>query len=125
MSYGLNSTTFPEEIYAEKSASLVVLNKPWINVTDSEKVVLEKILGLAQLSLNHVKIITADKLDILQWTEKPRVVLAFGIDAPGLSKNENLDVQGVKLVVTLDLLSLESADKETKQKLASAIKNLI
>ena len=124
MSYSLQETIFQEEIYSIPPQSVVVLNKAWEKISDSEKSLLEKILGLAQVSLNQVQIISLQKLDILQWRERQARVLAFGLNTPGLSTNEVLDVQEVKLVVTADLATLETAPKEIKQKLATAVKSL-
>ena len=124
MSYNWSNTIYQEEVYSVGPKPVVVLSKPWTYTSDSEKILLEKILGLAHSSIGNVKIITSEKLDILQWVERPPVVIAFGLDLPGLSKNEILDVHEVKLVITSDLVSLETTGKETKQKLAHAIKSL-
>lgn len=124
MSYSLQDAIFPEEVYSIPPKSVIALNKTWEATTIAEKTLLEKILSLAQVSINQVTIIALQKLDIMQWTTKPARVLAFGFDTPGLAKNEVIDVQDVKLVVSMDLRTLETADKETKQKLATSVKNL-
>ena len=122
MSYTLNNTIYPEELYSVPVRPVVVLSKPWEQTTEAEKILLEKILGLAQLSLRHVKIFPVQNLDLARKQPGIKKIIAFGIDHSGLPENEILDIPETKLIVTSDLISLETADKETKQKLANALR---
>ena len=117
--------TFQEELYVTPARTVVALPNPWNEIRESEKLLLDKILGLAQLSLNHVKVVVTSKPDVVKWEERPSRVIAFGLDAPGLSQNEVLEIQGIKLIVTSGLAELENADKGTKKKLAEALKVLV
>jgi len=118
------SNIFQEELYYVTVKPIVVLPTHWQAIRESEKVFLEKILASVKLSLNHVKVISTDKLDVLQWKERPACVIAFGIDMPGLSQNEVIEIQDVKMIVTSNLVDLEKADKEVKSKLSSALKQM-
>lgn len=116
--------SFQEELYRIPPMPVVALPMGWQDIPESDKILLEKILKLGMISLNHVKIIIATKPDVLAWNERPNQVIAFGLDAPGLSQNELLDIQGIKLIVTSKLAELESAPLALKQKLTAALKQM-
>lgn len=118
------SKTFQEELYHVPVKPIVALATAWQAICESEKILLEKILGLARISLNSVKVISTNKLDLLQWHEKPNHVIAFGIASPGLAQNEVIEIQSIKMIVTSSLSELETAEKEVKQKLSGALKQM-
>jgi DNA polymerase III psi subunit len=115
--------TYPEELYLVPSQPVVALNTEWSSISESERILLEKILASVKLSLNHVKLITTRKLDILQWTNRPDRVIAFGIEVPGLSKYEVIEIHGIKLIVAAGLTDLE-VDAEAKKKLWNALRQM-
>jgi hypothetical protein len=119
------SQTFQEEVYVVAPKPVVALPKPWGEMTEGEKILLEKILASAKVSLGRVRVIVSNKPDVLQWSERPQQVIAFGLDAPGLAQNEVLEIQRIKLIVTSSLTELETADKETKKKLVEALKGMM
>lgn len=124
MNHSLTRSIFNEELYSVSPRPIVVLANSWNNFTSEEKSLLEKILGLAAITLNNVTIVSSDKLDILQWPDKPNVVIAFGLDIPGLPKNEIIEVQGSKVIITSALTAVANLEKEAKQKLARALSEL-
>jgi DNA polymerase III psi subunit len=108
--------TFQEELYAIPPKPVVAITTTWNVLTDSEKVLLDRILGAVRLSLNHVKIITTTQLDVLNWQNKPSHVLAFGLEMPGFSLYEPFEVQGIKIILAPAPSALEN-DKDGKTKL--------
>src|SRR6185436_11364260 len=95
--------TFQEELYAIPSKPVIVIPSSWNTFSEGEKALLEKILASVRHTLNHVSVISTNKLDVLQWKNKPSQVIAFGIEAPGLSKHELIETQNIKLIVTVSL----------------------
>jgi len=118
------SNIFQEELYDVAVKPIVVLPTPWQAISESEKVFLEKILTSVRLSLNHVKVISTSKPDVIQWKERPAFVISFGIDMPGLSQNEVIEIQNIKMILTPSLADLQKADKEVKTKLLNALKHM-
>lgn len=118
------SHAFQEELYLVPIKPIVALPVAWTEIRESDKTLLAKILGLAKITLNHVNVLTTNKLDVMQWRARPRQVIAFGIDAPGISQNEIVEIQDIKLIVTSSLSDLETMGKEAKQKLAGALKQM-
>ncbi len=118
------SHAFQEELYRVPIKPVVALPVAWSEIRESDKTLLVKILGLAKIALNHVNVLTTNKLDVLQWRARPSQVIAFGIDAPGLSQNEIIEIQDIKLIVTSSLPDLETMSKDTKQKLAGTLKQM-
>ena len=116
--------SFKEELYQLPPKPVVALPMGWQHIPEKEKVLLERILKSGMMSLNHVKIVTATKPDVLAWSERPNQVIAFGLDSPGLGQNELLDIQGIKLIVTSKLSELEAAPLAMKQKLTAALKQM-
>jgi hypothetical protein len=125
MNVEIFSQTYQEEIYVVSPKPVVALPKPWGEIPEGEKILLEKILASAKISMGRVKVIVSSKPDVLQWSERPQQVIAFGLEAPGLAQNEVLEIQGIKLIVTSSLAELEVADKETKKKLVDALKKMM
>jgi DNA polymerase III psi subunit len=117
------STVFQEELYHIPAKPIVALAVNWSSIRESEKVLLEKILVSVRLSLNHVCVTTTNKLDVLQWTDKPSQVIAFGIDAPGLSRHELIEIHDIRLIVASSLADLET-DQEAKKKLWNSLRQM-
>lgn len=115
--------TFQEELYVIPSKPVVAIPSLWDAIRENEKILLEKILASARLTPNHVSIISTSKLDVVQWKDRPSRVIAFGIDAPGLSKHDLIEIQGIKLIVATSLAELDT-DNEAKKKLWNSLKQM-
>lgn len=116
-------STFQEELYRIPPKTVVAISTPWKTISDSEKTLLEKILGAVKLSINHVKVVHTAQLDILKWPNKPSHVLAFGLEMPGFSLYEPFEVQDIQIILAANLSSLDQ-DKEGKQKLWAGLKKV-
>lgn len=117
-------TTFPEELYSVPAKPVIVLKQKWSELAETEITLLENVLKSASLKIDQFKIIISDQLDILNWNERPKQVIAIGLAPAGLSLNEVLDIQGVKLVATVGLDSLASQDKAAKLKIKASLLEL-
>jgi DNA polymerase III psi subunit len=115
------NNTYEEELYIVSTKPVVVLDIEWDKIREGEKTLLEKILSSVKLSLNHVKVVCNSKPDVANWTDRPKHVLVFGSEIAGLSKNELLDVQGIKLIISSSLENLDK-DSEAKKKLWNSLK---
>src|SRR5690349_5084940 len=117
------SNTFPEELYQVTPSPVVVLNTDWSKISESEKALLDKILSSVKLSLHHVKVVCHAKPDVMNWTDRPSHVIVFGREIAGLAKNELLNVQGIRLIITSTLEALDK-DNEAKKKLWNSLKQM-
>jgi DNA polymerase III psi subunit len=115
--------TFQEELYSIPPKPVVAIAAPWNTLSETEKALLDKILGAVRLSLNHVSVITISKLDVLKWTDKPSHVIAFGLEMTGFNLYEPFEVQGIQVILSAKLSALDQ-DKEGKQKLWSGLKRV-
>lgn len=115
--------TFSEEVYHTPAPFVVAIPSRWDALNQAEKGLLEKILGALKLSLHHVRILETQQLDIAAWVDAPSKVIAFGVHAPGVAKNEVHYIQSTKFIVTATLAELEP-DAEGKKKLWGALKVL-
>jgi len=123
MTYTVSNTTYQEEIYSIPAQPVILLAKPWSQISKSEIELINRILSLANISLSNVRVLHQEKLD-LDWISGCKKVIAFGVKTSGLPTNELFEVQGTKVIVTSEPETLQAADKETKQKLARAVKQL-
>jgi len=123
MTYTVSNTTYQEEIYSIPAQPVILLAKPWSQISKSEIELINRILSLANISLSNVRVLHQEKLD-LDWISGCKKVIAFGVKTSGLPTNELFGVQGTKVIVTSEPETLQAADKETKQKLARAVKQL-
>lgn len=117
------NSSYPEQLYNISANPVVVLATKWDKISESNKILLEKILSSVKLSLNHVKVVYHPKPDVLNWVDQPKQVIVFGSEIPGLVKNELLDVQGIKFIVTSSLEALDK-DSEAKKKLWNSLKQM-
>ena len=123
--YTLSGTTFIQEVYKIPQRPVVVLNKSWEETHAQEKSLLEKILSLGNTSLNQVGLLTTDQFELKKATNNLTKVIAFGLSIDGATVNEISSLNEMNIIVTQDLTTLETASKETKQKLATAVKHLL
>jgi DNA polymerase III psi subunit len=116
-------STFQEELYSIPPKPVVAIPTPWKSISESERALLEKILGAVKLSINHVKVVHTAQLDVLKWNNQPSHVLAFGLEMTGFSLYEPFEVQGIQLILSANLSALDQ-DKEGKQKLWAGLKKM-
>ena len=92
---------YPEEIYKISSKVLIVIDKPWSEITGDENILLDKILKALKLSLASVQIQTRPEFSIEDFKIfAPSFILAFGSKLRNSDKMyEELQMDGTPIVV--------------------------
>ena len=109
----LNSL-YPEELYAIPSPVFVIVNKPWADITENERMVLTRMLVAVKLSLASVQILTKKEFTIQVLVAfAPGKVLAFGATLPSAPKlYEHQVIDGTSLIVSESLDHLDDVKKK-------------
>jgi DNA polymerase III psi subunit len=106
---------FTEDVYKLEPKPVVVINKPWKEVSAEECGLLSKILGALRHSLDSVNIVYQSKLDVTQLSAKPENVICFGSGAKGLALYEPIEANQVSIVISESLTDLLKSDTSRKQ----------
>ena len=104
---------YTEELYNIKSKLLIVIHKPWTEVSDTERTLLGKIMTALNLSLPKVQIITRSEIAVDDIkTFRPTCVISFGPMLKGSSKMyENIGSE-TPIVIAHELDQLDDARKK-------------
>lgn len=104
---------YPEEIYKISSKVLIVIDKPWSEITGDENILLDKILKALKLSLGSVQIQTRPEFSIEDFKIfAPSFILAFGSKLRNSDKMyEELQMDGTPIVVAEALDQLDDVRK--------------
>ena len=104
---------YPEEIYKISSKVLIVIDKPWSEITGDENILLDKILKALKLSLASVQIQTRPEFSIEDFKIfAPSFILAFGSKLRNSDKMyEELQMDGTPIVVAEALDQLDDVRK--------------
>ena len=106
---------YQEELYDLPSPLLIVLSKPWANLTTEELTTLTRMLNAVKLNLASVQIIVRKDFTTEELSAySPQRILAFGSSLKGSSAvYENLSVDGVSVIVSESLGQLDDAKKKS------------
>lgn len=112
---------YQEDIYSITDSILIVVDKPWGEISEEDRILLSKILGSVKLSLNKVQIVhstdaTLDSLKVYQ----PSKIISFGAklsDSHELYKNH---IIGNTSLIQSDVL--HKLDDVSKKNLWMALK---
>lgn len=110
----INEYIFSEEVYQLAAKPVVVVNKPWREVSVDESTLLSKILAAIKLSLDSVNIVYQSQLDVTQFSFKPKAVICFGSGAKGLALYEPIEANQVSIVLSESLTDLLKNDASRK-----------
>jgi len=114
---------YTEEIYNITGGTMVVINKPWTELTQDDMVLLTKILTAVKLSIPAVHILHLDHVAIDQlMLRKPDNVLIFGADVTPPLPHYELSRHGSTRVIVSEELS--RLDDSTKKKLWANLKEM-
>jgi hypothetical protein len=107
-------TLFQEEIYSIASPLVIVIAKPWNELTEDEHATLTRMLGALRLSLAAVQIIHRSEFSVEELsTLAPTRVLAFGaIPKPALPLYENQNLNGISIIISESLNELDDPKKK-------------
>jgi hypothetical protein len=116
-------TIFQEDIYSIPAPLLIVLAKPWEELSEAELDTLSKMLKAVKLSLASVQIIVRtefDKNDLSVFS--PTRVLAFGASLTTPVKYyENINSENTSIIISE---SLDQLDDQKKKSLWIALKDM-
>jgi hypothetical protein len=113
---------YQEDIYSITDSILIVLDKPWKEVSEEERVLLSKILGSVKLSLDKVQLVhaadtTLDSLKVYQ----PSKIISFGVTLSGAHELYKHHVSGNTSFILAE--SLHKLDDVSKKSLWMALKH--
>jgi hypothetical protein len=114
---------YTEELYQLPGKMLIVLPRPWEEVTEDEKILLSKILGAVKLSLASVQIVTRQEFSATDFDIfSPRCIIAFGSNLKGsLNKYEIINTGNSAVILADELRQLNDL---TKRNLWLALKQV-
>jgi hypothetical protein len=112
---------FNEDLYSIPAIITIVINKPWENIAEEDKVLLTKILGSVKLGPQSVRMIsrksvTLDELSAIGANK----ILIFGSETP-VKPYELVQAQGFSVISADELSRLDDAKKKS---LWLALKNM-
>jgi hypothetical protein len=106
---------YTEDLYQVPSKVVVVVPKPWSEITEDERAVLSKMLVAVKLSMAHVQVVSQDHFSLEDFNAfPPQKVLAFGSTFNGSSKlYEHLTVKGTSVILADALGQLDDTKKKS------------
>lgn len=117
------ATPYSEEIYRIESPVLVILDSRWADVSAEARELLTKILSAVRLSLDSVRIVYQETLDLSAFPDTPTKVIAFVKAPKGVAINEKISTAKTDMVVAEPLSAL-LADEASKRKFWAALQTL-
>jgi len=107
-------TLFQEEIYSIPSPLVIVIAKPWNELTGDEQATLTRMLGALKLSMAAVQIIHRYEFSVEELsTLAPTKVLAFGaVLKPAMPLYENQNLNGISIIISESLNELDDPKKK-------------
>ena len=114
---------YTEELYQVPSKVIVVVPKPWKEISEDERMVLSKMLVAVKLSMAHVHVVSRAQFTIEDFhASPPQKVLAFGSAFNASSKlYEHLSVNGTSVILAD---ALEQLDDTKKKSLWQALRQM-
>ena len=106
---------YQEELYVLPSPLLIILSKPWAELTSEELTTLTRMVQAVKLNLASVQIIVQKDFTIADLAAySPKRVLAFGATfGSTTSLYENLNSEGVSVIISESLDKLDDAKKKS------------
>src|SRR5688572_12479548 len=105
---------YQEELYLIPPRTIVVIDKPWNDVTNDDRILLIKILGSVKLGLSNVQIVSGKQfsMDELGAMEPERLII-FGASVKELTRlYEFTTISGVPVICADSLPALDDARKK-------------
>jgi len=114
---------YQEELYILPAPLLIVLSKPWANLTPEEITTLTKMLNAVRLNLASVQIIVRTDFSVEELSAySPKHILAFGSALQSSSVvYENLSIGDTSIIISE---SLDKLDDTKKKSLWLALKKM-
>lgn len=105
---------FQEELYVLPSPLLIILEKPWAELSTDELTTLTRMLNAVKLNLASVQIIVRKDFTVDELSAySPVRILAFGAELKSSSVlYENISIGDTSVIVSESLLHLDDAKKK-------------
>ena len=105
---------YQEDLYRIPSRVLVIVSKPWEEISDSDKLVLHKMIGAVRQNMDAVQIITRSAFTIDDIAAlSPTKILTFGATpTPPLKHYELSAIDGIPVIASESLDQLDDARKK-------------
>jgi hypothetical protein len=106
---------YTEELYKTPFRVIVVISRPWAEVSEEDRAVLSKMLVAVKLSLASVQIINMKEFGLNDLGAfSPSKVLAFGASIRSDAKMyEHFTLDGVSVIMAESLEKLDDAKKKS------------
>ncbi len=117
------ASPYQEEVYRIESPVLVILDTRWAEVSAEARELLSKILSAVHCSLDSVRIVYQETLDLSTLPDVPLKVIAFVKAPKGVAVNEKISTPKTDMVVG-GALTVLLADEAAKRKFWAALKTL-
>ena len=104
---------YQEELYRIGGKVVIIISKPWEEVSNAEKILLEKILGAVKLTPSAVQIIACKEFDLKDFKAySPSCIIAFGATLKNSTKMyEPISIENTFLIVADELNALDELKK--------------
>jgi hypothetical protein len=114
---------FQEELYILPSPLLIILSKPWAELSTEELNTLSRMLNAVKLNLASVQVIVRKDFAVEELSAySPNRILAFGATLKSTSTlYDSLSVNGVSVILSE---SLDQLDDVKKKNLWTALKKM-
>jgi hypothetical protein len=105
---------YQEELYLIAPSTLILVDKPWNDITDDEKLLLNKILGSVKLSLAMVTVQHREDTSVNDLLpSNVQRLISFGVEVSPIQKRyEFVPVDGLKAIVADGLSDLDDSRKK-------------
>lgn len=115
MAASVFESLYQEDIYLTRPRTLILIDKPWNDVSDDERTLLAKILGSVKLSLAAVQILHRESATLNDLSAlSPERVISFGTRLSPVNKQyEYVPIDGFHVIASDSLSSLDDARKKS------------
>ena len=105
---------FSENLYKIKSKVIVVVAKPWNEISTQEITLLTKILGSIKLTIDAVQILNKQQTSLQELTiYQPSAIILFGVNfTPSIKPYAIETFDGINVIYSESLDSLDDANKK-------------
>ncbi len=106
---------YQEELYRVPGKVIVIISRPWEEITSGDRILLSKILGSVRLSLASVQIKVCKEFSVTDFRPlTPTHIIVFGAVLKNVSnKYEHLSIQDISVVIADELNELDDLKKRS------------
>ena len=104
---------YSEDIFKLPATVCIIIDKPWIETKEDERIQLEKILKAIKLELKAVRIISRQSFDLNQGTQYNSAIISFGCKIkPSIPKYQIHKHRNTNVILSDPLNELSKSNKE-------------